>query len=330
MLYVFSLANKVFTSIATQFQSPKIQQSGQDFYNLLCKSRTWETPRIKTTLSVTVGQSSVTEKVDRGDIHIDDADGLLQIYVPNDERLRDGSYVSLLPKRLVHWMMTDPTTGERKTVDPVAIMLVETVLLAKVAVVNHYLDEQGIIEVAVPYIEQTIHTDSFASAPQPTLEIVRPVTPERASSPLSGASSSEYEYFEQETPATDLTSLSPPGPRLIRSRSSFSQGHLYPDPFITPTAERQKIAAQEYRALLSQVASAARKSRLLAKPFDLSDLADALENDTAPAMKTFNEYDLFGAGMAQFERDRRVGAAGELFVSSNDFDLGDPYSNKTS
>ncbi|XXH01558.1 hypothetical protein Hte_007918 [Hypoxylon texense] len=300
--------------IATEFQSPRIQHSGQEFYDLLCMCRTWETPRIQTTLSVTVGLSTVTENVDRGDIHIDDADGELQIYVPRNEMLRDKSYVSLLPKRLVHWMMTDPTTGERKPVDPVAILLVETVLLAKVAVVNSYLDDQGIIEVEVPDLEQSIHTDSFSSALQHIPEILGPVTPERASTPLTGTSSSEDEYFEQETPATDLTSLGSPSPRLARNRSSSSQEYLSPDPFITPTAERQRIAAEEYRALLSQVASAARKSRLLAEPFNLSDLSDALGGNTAPNMKTFDEYDLFGAGMAQFERDRRVGAAGELFV----------------
>ncbi|KAI1773105.1 hypothetical protein F4818DRAFT_443468 [Hypoxylon cercidicola] len=316
--------------IATHLKSPRIQQNGQDLYDLLRMSRTWETQRIESTLSVKVGLVTVTESVDIGDIHIDDADGLLQIYVPHDEGLRYDSYISTLPKRLVHWMMTDPATNARQDVDPIAMSLVQTVLQARGSFVNRYLDNEGVIDVAVPDLEEDIHTDlssaiaaltlapalniAPSSAPSPaSTPRLGPVTPQRGSSPLSIGSSSDGGYFEQETPATDLTSLSSPRPRRSRSRASFSQDYLSPDPFTSRTAERQRRAAEEYCELLSQVAAAARKSRLLSTPFDLSDLAAALEGDV-PTMKTFNEYDLFGAGMSQFERDRRVGAAGELFV----------------
>ncbi|RYP77160.1 hypothetical protein DL770_007110 [Monosporascus sp. CRB-9-2] len=57
-----------------------------------------------------------------------------------------------------------------------------------------------------------------------------------------------------------------------------------------------------------------RRIPALAGAFDLSSLSDALEDDRTTASRTFNESDLFGAGIASIERDKKVGAAGELFV----------------
>ncbi|KAI1758820.1 hypothetical protein GGR53DRAFT_471962 [Hypoxylon sp. FL1150] len=292
--------------IATHFKSHRIQQSGQALYDILRASRTWETRRIQSTLSVTVGNISVEETVDRGDIHIDDADDVLQIYVPRDEELRYGSYLSILPKRLVHWMMTDPAAKERQDIDSDALRLVQGVLQARASFVNQYLDEQGTIDGSIPEVEES---PTLVSDPA----IAMPATPQRSSPYLSGDSSSEDEYTEQETPATDLTSLGSPGPRLVANRTPFPRQSFSPDPFITSPNERLELATREYRALLLQVASAAKKSHLLSRPLDLADLADALGDNSTSNMKTFYEYDLFGA-IKHLQRDFKVGAAGELFV----------------
>ncbi|KAI1137758.1 hypothetical protein F5Y05DRAFT_419225 [Hypoxylon sp. FL0543] len=67
-------------------------------------------------------------------------------------------------------------------------------------------------------------------------------------------------------------------------------------------------AIREYRALLSQVAEQGRCSRVLQDPQIVQTDEDLLE------LKTFNEKDLFHDDLTQAERDKRVEAAGQLYV----------------
>lgn len=301
--------------IAYHFRSPRFQGDGQEFYNLLCHTRTWEAETISTTLTIRIDGHNVTQEVDRGEIHIDNTDGL-DIYVPHNEDQRHRTYLSALPKRLLHWIMTDPVTNTCKDIDNSAVGFVQGLLSARLSGVNYYLEEQGIGDVSIPeQIEQEPDIEdtlSYAVASTPTA--VGPSTPLRASSPLSDDSDSESGFLGQETPATDPASFSSPSPGLARSRPSFAREHLLPDPFAAPATGQPRTIPREYCALLLQVASAAKRSRVLSGPFDLSDLSSALFDDHVTNNRTFNEYDLFGTVISQFERDKRVGAAGELFV----------------
>ncbi|KAI1372157.1 hypothetical protein F4677DRAFT_456697 [Hypoxylon crocopeplum] len=306
--------------IATHFKSPRIEGNGQGFYDLLRTSRTWETQGISKTLVVSIDGETVTEEVDQGDLHIDDATGL-EIYVPQEEEIRDQSYLSALPKHFARWMMADPTAPVHKDIDHSVEALVQGIFRAKVSQVDYLLVEEGVIEVAIP--EQSEQEEDVSTNTPPasilasTPTAVGPSTPERVASPVSEPVTpvfdDENRYWRQETPATNFTSYTIPSPSLAGG-VHVTRERLSPDPFTTRVNERQRTAAQEYCALLSQIVLAARKSRALASSLDLSDLFTALVGDRTPESSIFNEYDLFGGGMASMERDRRVGAAGELFV----------------
>lgn len=73
-------------------------------------------------------------------------------------------------------------------------------------------------------------------------------------------------------------------------------------------------ATRLYKKLLIQVASAAKRSRILADTLDLSTLSEALSSEDSTDSETFGEFNLFRPN-TEMERNRRVGAAGELFVS---------------
>lgn len=313
--------------IASNFNSPRIKGNGQEFYDLLRKSRTWETEKISTTLVVSIDGQTVTEEVDRGEVHIDDANGL-DIYVPHDEGRRDDAYLTNVPNRLAKWIMTDPETRTHRDVDTNAAFLIQGILSAKVSQLDRYLNEHGVIEAAIPeQREQQDNTGAHQFIPPlaSTPTAVEPLTPQRVVSPPLEPRTPRTEtplfdgedaYSDQETPATDLASFGTPSPSLrvsARNSTRFARESLSPDPYVTRLFEREDATAQEYAALLSQVVSTARRSRLLDGPMNLSGLLDGIIDLTIES-KTFNEYDLFGPGVPQMERDKKVGAAGELFV----------------
>ncbi|KAF3059432.1 hypothetical protein GL218_05145 [Daldinia childiae] len=307
--------------IATHFKSPRIEGDGQALYDLLRNSHTWETPEIVTKLVLTIGGQTVTQEVDRGMIHIDDKDGL-EIYVPRDEDLREESYLSTLPDRLTKWMMTDPGTNSKGDVDPSAALLIHGILTTKPKRVDYFLTENGIIEVTIP--KQDDQEYIITNQPTPTLSstptLVEPSTPRILRPPPSEPATPLFDsgspYEDPETPATDYTYYSTPGTSSGRDHSSSARTGPSPDPFMTTIAERQRKATQGYCALLSQVIRMARKSRLLSEAMDLSVLLDVMTGNNIINNTLFNELDLFDPqlGMSRFERDKKVGAAGELFV----------------
>ncbi|KAI1412022.1 hypothetical protein F5Y13DRAFT_50483 [Hypoxylon sp. FL1857] len=107
------------------------------------------------------------------------------------------------------------------------------------------------------------------------------------SSATESDSDSEDEHSEPETLSTDCFSLNP----SIRNNV------------------QQRIATiQEYRAFLSQVAMAARYSRVLGDTESIQTDQDLSET------QTFKENNLFHDSLTQAERDRRAEAAGQLYV----------------
>ncbi|RYO86238.1 hypothetical protein DL764_009033 [Monosporascus ibericus] len=320
--------------IAVHFRSPRITGDGRELYNLFRNSQTFETAAISTMLSIVMqGMEVVSKEVDQGGLHIeDDAEGL-RIYIPHDEDLRDTCFHSSLPRHLMAWIMGQAGTHNDAQLDPSAVAAVKSILPAKASSVKHILDNEGIIEVDIgneddvmevpadigneDEVTEALTDNPFApttpSRPSAALRI-RSCSPEPRTPDSRSLSDIEDGYLEGETPATEHTWDESHRSAAARRYSHSPRRYLSPSDFTTRAAEAQRRAASEYRALLSHVLSAARKCRLLEGTFDLSSLSDALEDDRTTVSRRFNERDLFGAGMASIERDKKVDAAGELFV----------------
>ncbi|RYP52662.1 hypothetical protein DL768_002218 [Monosporascus sp. mg162] len=247
------------------------------------------------------GGAEVSKEVDQGELHIeDDAEGL-RIYVPHDKDLRDTCFHSSLPRRLMAWIMGQDGTQNDAQLDPSAVAAVQSILPAKASSVERILDNEGIIGIDIgneDEVTEALTGDPFApittpSRPSATLRI-RSYSPEPRTPGSRSLSDSEDGYAEGETPATEYTSGENRRSAAARRYSHSPGRYLSPSDFTTRVVEAQRRAATG--------------------TFDLSSLSDALEDDRTTASRTFNEGDLFGAGMASIERDEKVGAAGELFV----------------
>lgn len=90
---------------------------------------------------------SISEQTNSSQIHIEDGESLLRIYVPSDESLRDTCYLSALPRRLIEWMITDPETRIQYDIRPNMVVVAQAILNARSRVAGHLLEEHGIIEV---------------------------------------------------------------------------------------------------------------------------------------------------------------------------------------
>ncbi|OTA55865.1 hypothetical protein K449DRAFT_438428 [Hypoxylon sp. EC38] len=122
-------------------------------------------------------------------------------------------------------------------------------------------------------------------------------------------SNSEDEHPEQETPSTDHFSFNPSTP----SDSTTTDTTI-------SNIRRRRSTMKEYRALLSQVALQASRSRVFQRPNideddeDDEDDGDSEDDEDLVASKIFNEMDLFHPDMTKTEREKRVEAAGHLYV----------------
>ncbi|RYP49446.1 hypothetical protein DL768_004856 [Monosporascus sp. mg162] len=320
--------------IAKHFQSPRIKDNDQALYDLLRNSQTWETDEILSELMISMDGNSISEQTSSSQVHIEDGTSELKIYVPEEEGSRDACYLSALPRRLVEWAMTDPVTLIQDKINPDMVVATTSILNAKFSAVERLLDEHGIIEAdlinrdaeeeeAQDVTRSTPSDPSRLTAQEPT-----PAGRERSSSASSTtrimtptsrrySNSGDDERPRRPTPATDLTEFRSRSPSRPASSYSHYSGHDggSPDPFLSHY-ERRRSATNVYRELLSQVIVAAR-SRILGSAFNLAELADALTGGPAAAAagRAFDEFSLFGVGVySQIERDKMVGAAGELFV----------------
>ncbi|RYP09924.1 hypothetical protein DL764_000966 [Monosporascus ibericus] len=322
--------------IAKHFQSPRIKDEDQALYDLLRSAQTWETDEILSQLIISMDGKPISVQTSSSQVHIEDGASQLKIYVPEEEGSREVCYLTALPRRLVEWAMTDPVTQIQDKINPDMVAATTAILNAKFRSVDRLLDKHGIIEAGFINrgAEEEEAQDMTRSEPSDPSRLTPreplPLGRERSSSASSTArimtptTSRRYSDSDNDerptrpTPATDLTefrSRSPSRPASSYSHYSGGDGGS-PDPFRS-SFERRRSTAIVYRELLSQVVVAARRSRILGSAFNLAGLADALPEGPAAAAagRVFDEFSLFGVGVySQIERDKMVGAAGELFV----------------
>lgn len=306
---------------------------------MLRNSETWETDKIMSQLIISMDGNTISVQTTNSEVHIEDSESGLKIYVPEQEVARDGCYLSTLPTRLTEWLMTDPVTLIRNNINHGMDAVTQAILNAKPSVFERILDHHGIIEAG------PVNRDPEEEAQQTSISTPQRPTPlgrERSSSSSSTTrvmtpttstsrrhsnsdSDSDDETPEYPTPVTDLTEFhsrsAPHKPYdsypLYSDRDSGS-----PDMSRGFYDQQRRSAANLYRDLLSHAVVAARRNETLGgSAFNLAGLADALPELSAAAAaatgdQVFDESSLFGTGSyTQVARDKMVGAAGELFVS---------------
>lgn len=279
------------------FKSPRIKDSGQAFYDLLRSCQTWETAGISSELHLTMDGEVFKVKTEHSDVHINEAADFLKIYIPHNEVAQDVCIQHALPRKLVEWMMTAPGNSSDKkavSVDDRAAGIVKGLLNARIQSVAEILDREGIIEVGIPNLD--LESDEGASSPKKIGMPLGPYLPGPSLESHTGGESSDFHGFD----STDTTLH-----LQLRQRQQVPYDY-------------REVSVEKYNSFLSYIIAAARAISFPSSHGGNLDLPNLFHNLVQlSGDKPWPKFDksLFNR-VAKQDRDVKVGAAGELYVSN--------------
>jgi hypothetical protein len=290
--------------IATHYDSPRTGSLSErvGLYQTLRQTKVYETDSISSELHLSQDGRDFQYVKDTSELHIrEDKDGTLEIYVPSDLERQDLCYFETLPPRLGDWLMMDPTTHV-KTSDSheKALNMVNSILNAPLNSVARILVARGIVNVDVP--EEDDDSDQGSGS----------------------ATLSEHEevHYGQGPGEQGLEEESEGGERMegiisiagVSSRhatvSLRHRGHDHtfdPERAIAAAVRSSSYDQTDYVRLLSHVISRARSAIF---PYQGTDAPSSEEADGGEDEERRRFY-----SHVPLERDMKIGAAGELFVS---------------
>ncbi|PIG82100.1 hypothetical protein AARAC_000013 [Aspergillus arachidicola] len=242
-----------------------------------------------------------------GKLHISEEPSSLVVYVPKDKKAQELCFCDLLPKQLIDWLMRDPATQIPDDIESDAVTVISMILSIDPSATDLVLERQGIIEIAVPNedpsIDDNVPSHRSRSQGLSVHELDSPdiITPSTHQNGRLSSDASEQVVFRQ-------TQMSYHSPNPNRNRP----------PLMCPPHDRTSEDNMQYCTLLDRVLLAARSATFPSSgPFNTSELNEALSGE-----ETFHRFDGFdGIDMrnvfrsdTQLERDKKIGAAGELYV----------------
>lgn len=80
-----------------------------------------------------------------GQLHIEEGDKELKIYMPHKQEAQEVSATSL-PRALVVWLMADPDSGLTERVNEVAVSLIKSISNVRDTLIDRVLDEEGVVK----------------------------------------------------------------------------------------------------------------------------------------------------------------------------------------
>ncbi|KAG7284334.1 hypothetical protein NEMBOFW57_010706 [Staphylotrichum longicolle] len=300
---------------------PRASYDQNELYALLRNSETLETEAITAELSLNQDNKVLKVTKESASLHIQhDTDGL-KIYVPRDRRNQEVCFNSKLPRRLCEWMMADPTTQIAGAVSSDAVTVIQSVLSAQPFALDDILDEHGIVEADIDEDDTEIpvadedydeegdaETENTGAGANDDL-LARPETPPSRETPPSAPSSNNTPGMA--TPPSSVASPEVISASYVTTRSN----HAVSRPRLRPMDAYGVVEGpgDSYSSLLQNVVDHAERAGFPSRGvFDMSVLDAALSGSPGnhgTATKVFRLLSTSGP-----ERDKQVGAAGELFV----------------
>ncbi|KEF63281.1 uncharacterized protein A1O9_01258 [Exophiala aquamarina CBS 119918] len=334
--------------IATHFNSPRVSEADFSLYSVLRRARVYETDGISSLLTLSQCGRNLPIEINRSELHIREYDGELEVYVPRDMTKQEFCYQSKFPRRLLECMMTTPDTQICEKIELEAVLAVTKILNAKPASVNLILEEAGIMDVTIPEtigdlggnvqggdepsnrsvaieeegreeVEVTMEDpagldtsstlDHHINTPTTPQSERRILTPRSITRPLiaHGRSWSRPSLYDQTTPSTGE----------IDSQTSNAAPAVPNLSHLTPSLEVDDMDVSEnsqYVALLDKMINRARRMTIPSQgSLNMTELLRALPvTDISTANLSSDGYPFRSA--TRRERDKKIGAAGELFV----------------
>jgi hypothetical protein len=262
-----------------------------------------------------------------------------KVYVPKQRKDQTVAFSTVLPRKLLWWLMEYPEGHIEDHTDTAAITALCLIFSCEIQALDDVLDRQSILRIDVDNVddpeseaeevkeEEAADADasvnhSFPNDARTETETLAEVSAQShmardRSSQSSGPTIRPY------TPQSSNYSVSSPTRSTATAQSSYSLAAFPLSSSVGPILSTPVAAGVEdgrYRATLERVVDSARSASFPSRgAFNLDSLRNALFFDMGGhASYSFNGIDV-SAGLrseTQLERDKKVGAAGELYVST--------------
>jgi hypothetical protein len=220
--------------------SSKALADQQGFYNTLQNSKTYQTGGLESRLLLSMDSQEISVDGERIEVHIQEDDIDIRLYIPEDEDEQDLIFCSLLPNRLASWMMAGSQTNE--ATDEAVAKLVMSVLSSRSdKAAQGVLNMEGVGDAAVPKLKREIAPPTSV----PETKAITSATVER-----------------------DIKAV--PVGSTVHTESGAETAPI--EPYID--------ANKEYRKLLSHVIDSARRQGCSAKLHDISMDKDVFSSQT--------------------------------------------------
>ncbi|KXX74826.1 Autophagy-related protein 9 [Madurella mycetomatis] len=307
--------------VAAAFDSPRYQADAAVLYRLFRTAKTMEAESISPSLIIHQNGKSIEVEEGIGDVNVSDGASGLEVYVPSDKTAQDICFDSSLPRHLADWLMRGPTTQIGEEADNAAVVALTALLNARLSAVHQILDRRGIIHVDVPDEAGESEYELPSTHDQVSDEDAGPSRPDTPGSVATGSSGNRAPASTPSEPPGSCSEPESPDSvveqithrRAHRSHRSPAAAAVLSTP--DPQPHQQLVSAEDsrYRELLDRVIAAARTATLPSRVYDMSGIRDALSGALVPGFDGLDSINRFRSSN-QLERDKKIGAAGELYV----------------
>lgn len=316
-------------SIAVHFRSPRIQNGERLFYHDLKNIGVYETDNITSQLHLSQDEKIIKVDISKSEIHLQDHEDGLKIYVPQDEGLQYQCFLDRIHEALLEWIMTDPSTGICEDYNDKAVHAMQSVIHAHPKYVSATLTRSGIVSIDIP--------DDLIMV-QPKEKSYAPPGPDGDRIPEGSQGNSDWERdtlvqdnthhrvtLTQQVNTSDVDDSEQIGLTYARAAHHSASSIVNPITYtprqgtgssrisLSPELEGPTVVDYEYLSILRSAVTFARRAIFPSRgTFDMATLSDSLPNEE----DNDNAGEYFGLRSSEkVERDKKIGAAGELFVS---------------
>jgi hypothetical protein len=268
-----------------------------------------ETDGISSELHLNQDGKDIMVEISQSELHFQEYESGLTIYVPRNEQAQYLCFLDRIPRALMEWIMTEPSTGICEPFNDKALNIISKVLQAETKYIGMTLDRAGIMSVDTPddTAADEVADDTEDELTERHIEGRESIDDD---APSAGGFIRSARSESSVTLADDFISApyaGPSSPSRVLSRTPFTpRGTLADASYLSHGLPAQTIDTA-YVTILRSVVNGARTSTFPTRgSFNMTALTDSLDPGNEPFQLR---------GIDKLYRDKLIGAAGELFVS---------------